>query len=80
MIGAVRAARGKYAHFLFASEPWRTHHLRPTFIQYAVENKTYPHIVEIFQAPNAVCGKFRSEFNANFCRRNQAGLAGNAEF
>ena len=80
MIGAVRAARGEYAHFLFAAEPWRAHHLRPAFIQYAVKDETYPHLVEVFQSTYAVCGKFGIQLDADFCGRDQTGLAGDAEF
>lgn len=80
MVGAVGAARGEHAHFLFAAEPWRAHHLRPAFIQYAVKDKTYPHIIEIFQPAHAVCGKFGIQLDAGFCGGDQTGLAGDAEF
>lgn len=80
MVGAVRAAGGEYAHFLFAAQTRRANHLRPTFADGIVEDKVYPNEFKILQAAYAVGGKFAVENDADFGCENEPGLAGNAEF
>lgn len=80
MVGAVGAAGGEYAYFLFAAQARRANHLRPAFALGIVEDKVYPDVFEILQAAHAVGCEFAVEDDADFGGGNETGLAGDAEF
>ena len=46
VVGAVRAAGGEYAHFLFAAQARRANHLRPAFANGIVKQKLQPDVVK----------------------------------
>ena len=80
MVGTVRAAGGKHTHFPFSAQTRRPHHGRPAFAEYAVKDKMQPDVAETFQTAYGIGGKFGLQFDDDFRRWHQPGLAGDAEF
>ena len=80
MIGAVRAAGGEYAHFVFAAQARRAYQRRPAFVQYAVENKMNPDVAEAVQPAHTIGVEIFIQRDTDLGGGHQPGLAGDAEF